>query len=118
MRIANKMDNANNVANYRLPVAVSVFKSTSYTLHKDKRINRQSFVGSIQYKADLTMRPGAYQVTDPDSFGGSPKETRFAFNKAARVTLFADLSKQSTKLPSPLTYSPDWKYKIGNTYRK
>ena len=65
-----------------------------------------SFVGSIVHHAEQTMRPGAYQVEDPDAFGGSPKETRFAFNQAARTTLFAELGKASSVLPSPLSYRP------------
>ena len=46
------------------------------------------------------------------------KEVKFCYNKAARINFIDEIQKRETKMPSPLTYSPDIKQKFGNIYNK
>ena len=75
-------------------------------------------MGSVFYLANYTVRPGAYDPIDFGRFKKESKEVKFCYNKAARINFIDEIQKRETKMPSPLTYSPETKQKFGNIYNK
>ena len=113
-----KADEHMAAADYKLPVIypMKFYKMHGFSIPKDSG-KRESYMGKVQNFANQTVRPGAYQITDPGSFTTEKKINRFKFRKAARQTFIDDVHKSKSQLPSPHTYSPEKRDKIEGTIK-
>ena len=84
-----------------------------YTLPKDK--GAQSYIGIIEKLASQRISPTNYKILDKEGFQTDPKMIRYAQNKSARISIFAELQKKKEFVPAPSQYSPsNFKKVIGN----
>lgn len=74
-------------------------------------------MGKIVAKANATMRPGAYNPIDFGAITRDPREIRFSYNRAARITFIDEVHKKQKVLPSPHNYSPEKAHRIEGTIK-
>lgn len=84
------------------------------TVQKDK--GKMSYLGVIERLAKQRVSPSQYKINDPDGFKTDPKLVKFAYNKQARVTVFAEIQKTKDFMPAPSHYSPERLRKVLGNY--
>lgn len=94
INITGRLDQTND---YRLPINYPVAfedRTPKYTIYRDQ--GKHKYMDDILHQANQTMRPGHYHPVDFGRFKSTPKETKFAFNKAARITFVDEINKRET----------------------
>lgn len=111
------MDSEFNKISYKVPVQrqydySKITGAAKFPKDKDK----QSYIGVIEALSKSRISPDRYKINDTEGFKTDPKLVKFANNKEARITVFADLQKKKGYIPSPTQYSPVKKYKVHGSY--